>query len=194
MRMYRHETARSITSVSKKFLREIRSAHEAASNPTSDGTDLSTHDAGRYMISGSYSTDQPISADLHPLAHARIQMNALLIEDNLVLAKITSRSLQAMHFANVDVAHDGDEALRFLSSQTYDLIVVDWMLPKASGLDIVRTIKASKEHASTPIIMTTGKNDRQDIVMALQSGVDAYLVKPISPAVLTERVGKVLAL
>jgi two-component system chemotaxis response regulator CheY len=99
-----------------------------------------------------------------------------------------------MHFANVDVAHDGDEALRFLSSQTYDLIVVDWMLPKASGLDIVRTIKASKEHASTPIIMTTGKNDRQDIVMALQTGVDAYLVKPISPAVLTERVEKVLAL
>ncbi len=120
-------------------------------------------------------------------------MNALLIEDNLVLAKITSRSLMALRFSNVDIAHDGEGALRYLSRETYDLIVVDWMLPKASGLDIVRCIRSSKNHADTPIVMTTGKNDRQDIVMALESGVDAYLVKPISPNVLTERIEKVLA-
>jgi len=194
VQMDRHEKSESITSVQKKISSRDPSAHGVTMNPASGSVDLSTHYAGRYIINGSYPTDQPLAPIPIPWAHARIQMNALLIEDNLVLAKITIRSLEAMHFANVDVAHDGDEALRFLSSHTYDLIVVDWMLPKASGLDIVRTIKASKEHASTPIIMTTGKNDRQDIVMALQTGVDAYLVKPISPAVLTERVGKVLSL
>lgn len=120
-------------------------------------------------------------------------MKALLIEDNLVLATITSRSLQALRFTLVDVAHDGEEALRFLSRQKYDVILVDWMLPKSNGLDIVRCIRASKDHAATPIIMTTGKNERQDIIRAVQSGVDAYLVKPISPNVLKERIDKLLA-
>ena len=126
-------------------------------------------------------------------AFARFQMKALLIEDNLVLATITGRSLQALRFSHVDVAHDGEEALRFLRDQKYDVILVDWMLPKTSGLEIVRCIRASRDHASTPIIMTTGKNERQDIIKALQTGVDAYLVKPISPTVLKERIDKVLA-
>lgn len=124
---------------------------------------------------------------------ARYQMKALLIEDNLVLATITGRSLQALRFTHVDVAHDGEEALRFLREQIYDVILVDWMLPKSSGLDIVRCIRASRDHASTPIIMTTGKNERQDIIKAMQTGVDAYLVKPISPTLLKERIDKVLA-
>lgn len=126
-------------------------------------------------------------------AFARFQMKALLIEDNLVLATITGRSLQALRFSHVDVAHDGEEALRFLREQKYDVILVDWMLPKTSGLEIVRCIRASRDHASTPIIMTTGKNERQDIIRALQTGVDAYLVKPISPTVLKERIDKLLA-
>jgi len=145
------------------------------------------------MVGGS-SIVRLTSTDTYPVGYARVQMTALLIEDNLVIAKITSRSLQVMNFSRVDVAYDGDEALRYLSQHVYDLIVVDWMLPNSSGLDIVRTIKASTEHASTPIIMTTGKNDHSDIVVALQSGVDAYLVKPVSPAVLMERVAKLLSL
>lgn len=120
-------------------------------------------------------------------------MKALLIEDNLVLAAITSRSLTALRFSHVDVAHDGEEALRFLSRQKYDIILVDWMLPKGNGLDIVRCIRASRDHAHTPIIMTTGKNEREDIIQAVRTGVDAYLVKPISPSVLKDRIDKVLA-
>lgn len=119
-------------------------------------------------------------------------MKALLIEDNLVLATITSRSLQALRFTHVDVAHTGEEALRFLARQRYNVILVDWMLPKTSGLEIVKCIRASKDHQNTPVIMTTGKNERKDILKALQSGVDSYLVKPISPQVLKERIDKVL--
>ena len=120
-------------------------------------------------------------------------MRALLIEDNLVLATITSRSLKALRFTHVDVAHDGEEALKYLSKSKYNIILVDWMLPRTSGLEIVRCIKASKDHCNTPIIMTTGKNEKTDILKALQTGVDAYLVKPISPQVLRERIDKVLA-
>ncbi len=119
-------------------------------------------------------------------------MKALLIEDNLVLATITSRSLQALRFNHVDVAHNGEEALKFLTRQKYNVILVDWMLPKTSGLEIVKCIRASKDHHNTPIIMTTGKSERQDIIKALKSGVDSYLVKPISPQVLKERIDKVL--
>lgn len=120
-------------------------------------------------------------------------MKALLIEDNLVLATITSRSLQALRFTHVDVAHNGEEALKFLTRQKYHVILVDWMLPKTSGLEIVKAIRASKDHQNTPIIMTTGKSERQDIIKALQSGVDSYLVKPISPHVLKDRIDKLLA-
>lgn len=120
-------------------------------------------------------------------------MKALLIEDNRVLASITSRSLKALRFTQVDVAHDGEDALRLLTRQKYDVILVDWMLPRANGLEIVRCIRASKDHGGTPIIMTTGKNEREDIIKALQSGVDSYLVKPISPQVLKDRIDQVLA-
>lgn len=128
-------------------------------------------------------------------APRRVQngMKALLIEDNLVLAAITSRSLQALCFTHVDVAHDGEDALRFLMRQKYDVILVDWMLPSTSGLEIVEAIRASKDHCDTPIIMTTGKNERQDIIQAMKSGVDSYLVKPISLQVLKSRIDKVLA-
>ena len=120
-------------------------------------------------------------------------MRALLIEDNLVIATITSRSLKALRFTEVDVAYDGEDALKYLSKQKYHIILVDWMLPRTSGLDIVRCIRASKDHCKTPIIMTTGKSDKKDILTALQTGVDAYLVKPISPQVLKERIDKLLA-
>lgn len=120
-------------------------------------------------------------------------MKALLIEDNLILATIMSRSLQALQFTHVDVAHNGEEALKYLMRQKYDVILVDWMLPKMSGLEIVKAIRASRDHRDTAIIMTTGKKERQDIIMALQSGVDSYLVKPISPQVLKDRIDKVLA-
>jgi DNA-binding response OmpR family regulator len=119
-------------------------------------------------------------------------MKALLIEDNRVLATITGRSLKALRFSHVDIAHSGKEALEFLSRQTYHVILVDWMLPYGSGLDVVHCIRASKQHKDTPVIMTTGKREREDIIKALESGVNSYLVKPIRHKVLKERIDQIL--
>jgi DNA-binding response OmpR family regulator len=101
----------------------------------------------------------------------------LIVEDDRRLAESLRRSLVESRMA-VDVAHDGDEALAAAASITYDVIVLDVMLPRLDGLEVTRTLR--ERRVDTPILMLTARDGVDDRVAGLDAGADDYLVKPFA--------------
>jgi heavy metal response regulator len=104
-------------------------------------------------------------------------MRILVIEDEAKIAQFIKRGLKEEGYA-VDVANDGQEGHFLLSSNDYDAIILDLMLPKIDGLTLCRTLR--KEGNQTPIIMLTAKDTVKDKVKGLDSGADDYLPKPFA--------------
>jgi len=112
-------------------------------------------------------------------------MRILVVEDEAKIAQFIKRGLKEEGYA-VDVAGDGEEGHFLLSSNEYDIIILDIMLPKMDGLDLCQTLR--KEGNQTPIIMLTAKDTVKDKVKGLDSGADDYLSKPFSFEELLARV------
>lgn len=102
-------------------------------------------------------------------------MKLLLVEDSLQLNKALSTVLKRNSFV-VDSAFDGEEALLFIDQYQYDVIILDIMLPKINGLEVLK--KARENHIETPIIMLTAKSTTEDKIQGLDLGADDYLPKP----------------
>lgn len=104
-------------------------------------------------------------------------MRILVVEDERDLNSIILKRLNKAGYS-VDSCLDGEEALDYLSMGEYDVILLDIMLPKINGLDVVKTLR--KNRNKTPVILLTAKDSIEDRVMGLDSGADDYLVKPFA--------------
>ncbi len=112
-------------------------------------------------------------------------MNILVIEDEAKVASFLKKGLQQSGY-EVDLAADGEEGYEKIRNNTYDLILLDLMLPKIGGLDLIPKIRECK--AGIPIIALTAKASVEDRVQGLNSGCDDYLTKPFSFAELLARI------
>lgn len=115
----------------------------------------------------------------------------LIVEDEAALQKLLAYNLEAAGF-EVAQAFDGEEALTLLAERTPDLIVLDWMIPQLSGLELLRRIRRRPEHAHIPVVMLTARTEEADRLRGLELGADDYLTKPFSPAELVARIRAVL--
>lgn len=116
-------------------------------------------------------------------------MKLLLIEDEAELAEVIKRSLEREHYM-VETARDKAEALRKVADHTYDLILLDIMLPGGSGLEVLRAMKEAG--AAGNVIIISAKDSLDDKLAGLDLGADDYLVKPFHIAELNARVRSVL--
>lgn len=112
-------------------------------------------------------------------------MRILVVEDDRQIAELVRHELVDQHYL-VDVAYDGDEGLDMALSNEYDLIILDVMLPKMSGRDVCRALRA--EGQMVPVLMLTGLGSSHDIISGLDQGADDYLTKPFDLGVLQARV------
>lgn len=112
-------------------------------------------------------------------------MNVCVIEDEKNILKLIEYDLKHTGF-NVDTYSSGLEAKNSMSTSKYDVYVIDWMLPGVHGIDIVRHIRLTNNHAA--IIMLTIKSEESDILDAFDAGVDDYITKPFSPRELVARI------
>lgn len=112
-------------------------------------------------------------------------MRALLIEDDREVACYVSKGMKEQGFT-VDLASDGKEGLGLASTETYDVMVIDRMLPKLDGLSILKSIRAAENQ--TPVIILSALGEVDDRVKGLNSGGDDYLVKPFSFSELLARI------
>lgn len=104
-------------------------------------------------------------------------MHVLIVEDEPEMAKLLSRGLEEEQF-EVTVARDGRSALEMSSVEPYDVILLDVMLPRMSGIEVARQLREREQE--TPVLMLTARDSLHDIVKGLDSGADDYLTKPFS--------------
>jgi two-component system, OmpR family, phosphate regulon response regulator PhoB len=115
----------------------------------------------------------------------------LVVEDEDALATLLDYNLGKEGF-RVDRAADGEEALLKVEEEAPDLIILDWMLPKVSGVEVCRQLRAGAETRRIPIIMLTARGEEADKVRGLDTGADDYVVKPFAMGELTARVRALL--
>jgi len=104
-------------------------------------------------------------------------MRILIIEDEPGIADFLKEGLEEECFA-VDVAHNGREGLSMALINEYDLLIVDWLLPGLSGVEVCRQFR--KEHAQVPVIFLTAKDALDDVIFGLESGANDYMKKPFA--------------
>lgn len=115
----------------------------------------------------------------------------LVVEDEDALATLLDYNLVKEGF-RVERAADGEEALLRVEEETPDLIVLDWMLPKVSGVEVCRQLRARPATRRTPVIMLTARGEESDKIRGLDTGADDYVVKPFAINELSARIRALL--
>lgn len=115
----------------------------------------------------------------------------LVVEDEAALVMLLRYNLEKEGY-RVEVAVDGREALLKVSEERPDLILLDWMLPELSGIEVCRQLRRDSETRNIPIVMVTARGEEADRVRGLDGGADDYISKPFSPSELLARLRAVL--
>ena len=115
----------------------------------------------------------------------------LVVDDEADLLTLVRYNLERDGF-EVGEAVDGEEAMLMIAERQPDLMLLDWMLPRLSGIEVCRRIRRSAETQNLPVIMLTARGEESDRVRGLDCGADDYIVKPFSPSELAARVRAVL--
>ncbi len=118
-------------------------------------------------------------------AQGALAKKLLVIEDDRELIDLLTMHLTAEGY-QVDAAADGEAGLRAFQSGQYGLVILDWMLPTMSGIDVLREIRTGDTR--TPVLMLTARSEESDKVLGLELGCDDYLTKPFSIRELTARI------
>ena len=120
-------------------------------------------------------------------------LNFLVVDDSVTMRRIIVNSLGKLGYKDVVEATDGKDALGKLYSEKVNFIITDWNMPEMSGLEFVNAVKEDASFKELPILMVTTRSLKEDVVEALKSGVDNYVVKPFTPEILKEKMDAVLA-
>jgi two-component system phosphate regulon response regulator PhoB len=115
----------------------------------------------------------------------------LVIEDDAALVTLLCYNLQSAGYS-VAAATTAEDGEHHLTASAYDLVVLDWMLPDMSGIDLCARLRRGDEHAALPILMLTARGEEADRVRGLKTGADDYVVKPFSVPELMARVAALL--
>ncbi len=115
----------------------------------------------------------------------------LVVEDEAPIVELLRYNLETSGYS-VSVATDGDEALERVAEEQPDAVLLDWMLPRKSGIEVCRELRAKASTRLLPIILLTARGEEADRVRGLETGADDYIVKPFSPRELEARLKAVL--
>jgi two-component system chemotaxis response regulator CheY len=122
----------------------------------------------------------------------------LVIDDMLTMRKLVKKSLNGIGFNNVSEATDGDHAWNEIQTAVknaapFSLIISDWNMPKMTGIDLLKKVRAFGPTKSVPFILLTAEFDRDQVVEAIKAGLSGYITKPFSMAILSEKLQSVWA-
>ena len=118
-------------------------------------------------------------------------MKILVVDDFSTMRRIIKNLLRDLGFANADEADDGNTALPMLQTGKYDFLVTDWNMPGMTGIELLQHVRADENLKTLPVLMVTAEAKRDQIVAAAQAGVNGYVVKPFTAAVLKEKIEKI---
>ena len=118
-------------------------------------------------------------------------MKFLVVDDSATMRRIVINSLQRIGYTDTIEASDGQEALARFDSSVH-FVITDWNMPNMSGTDFAKVLRSRDDGRTVPILMVTARSVREDILTALEAGVNNYVVKPFTPQVLKEKIDALL--
>jgi two-component system, chemotaxis family, chemotaxis protein CheY len=119
-------------------------------------------------------------------------MNVLVVDDYKTMVRIVRGLLIELGFTNIDDAPDGPTALDLIRGKEYGLILSDWNMKPMTGLELLKHVRAMPATAKTPFVMVTAEAKTENVIAARQAGVNNYIIKPFTSAVLKQKLTSVL--
>ncbi|HKK89913.1 MAG TPA: chemotaxis response regulator CheY [Desulfobacteraceae bacterium] len=119
-------------------------------------------------------------------------IKVLIVDDFATMRRILKNILKQIGFKNLLEADDGTTALEVLEKQSVDLVISDWNMPKMTGLELLKAVRAHERYAKVPFLMVTAEAQKQNVIEAVQAGVSNYVVKPFTAEAISEKLEKIL--
>lgn len=119
-------------------------------------------------------------------------MKILVVDDFSTMRRIIKNILREIGYNNVEEADDGSTALEKLKGGGFDFVVTDWNMPIMPGIELLKAIRLDPVLKETPVLMVTAEAAKENVVTAVQAGVNNYIVKPFTAAALKERIDLIL--
>ncbi|KHK01964.1 response regulator [Desulfovibrio sp. TomC] len=117
----------------------------------------------------------------------------LVVDDQQPMRKTIAYILRQLGIKDIQFAEDGDAAWKHINETRVDLVLLDWNMPRLSGLSLLERIRKSETFAKLPVIMVTAEANTDHVLTAMQAGVTDYVVKPFSPNTLLKKLEDVCA-
>lgn len=119
-------------------------------------------------------------------------MNVLVVDDYKSMVRIVRGMLNQLGFVNVDDAPDGAAAMALLKEKKYGLVLSDWNMQPVTGLELLKQVRAEERTRATPFVMVTAEAKVENVIAARQAGVNNYVIKPFTLAVLKQKLTSVV--
>lgn len=118
-------------------------------------------------------------------------MKILVVDDFSTMRRIVKNILRQLNFVNIIEADDGSTALEILQREKIEFVVSDWNMPKMTGLELLKAIRADDALKHIPFLMVTAEAQQENIIEAVKSGVSNYIVKPFTAETLSQKINQI---
>jgi len=117
----------------------------------------------------------------------------IVVDDSSVMRQIIKNNLKQLGFelSNLLDAEDGEDALEKINQDRVDLVISDWNMPKMTGINFLKAVRADEDFKELPFLMVTSEADKQKIMEAVQAGVNQYIIKPFNANQLEEKIREI---
>ncbi len=120
-----------------------------------------------------------------------IKMNILVVDDFSGMRRIVKDILKRFGYENILQADDGTSALDVLRREKVDFIISDWKMPQMSGIELLKTVRATEAWKDLPFLMVTANGQKENLIEAIKNRVNNYIIKPFTPETLMEKINKI---
>ena len=119
-------------------------------------------------------------------------LKILVVDDSPTMRRILLNTVQKAGYSDVKDAEDGKDALAKLMAGDFDLLMTDWNMPNMSGIELVQAVRTNDKFKGIPILMVTTRNMKEDIITAIKTGVNGYIVKPFDAKTLNAKIAEII--
>ena len=117
----------------------------------------------------------------------------LVVDDSIGIRLAAKKIFQKLGYLQVSIADDGTTALEELKKGKFELVVSDWNMPKMSGIDLLKAMRADESLEKIPFLLVTGDDDQDNIMAAIKAGINNFMTKPYDAMVLSEKIERIFA-
>jgi two-component system chemotaxis response regulator CheY len=122
-----------------------------------------------------------------------VEPKILVVDDSATLRRCIVNVLREIGYSNISEASDGGEALQIMKEQPFQLVITDWNMPKIDGVALTTIMRQTENYRDIPVLMVTSRSVAEDILEAVDAGIDGYVVKPFTIEVMRRKIKQIFS-